>query len=148
MSTEGYTMRRSIDTHQDRRAFLSTAVKARGAAGGFRALSAVRQSGSVGPHFPTSDAGWQRTWDAALDVLRGNVRTVRGYRFPVLFEGSTYQGIWQECGPHEGLVYATLQYDALGKCHIADPVSGETTPAQAARNNHMAFFSLQRPDGQ
>jgi hypothetical protein len=81
------------------------------------------------------------TWDAALAVLVGNLRTVPGYALPLLFEGSTYQGIWQECGPHEGLVYATLaKYIPSGQAKI--------TPLEAARNNHMAFFELQRPDGQ
>jgi hypothetical protein len=74
-------------------------------------------------------------------VLAGNIRTVRGYPKPILLEGSTYQGIWQECGPHEGLVYATLE-------RLIPPVEGATTPRQAARNNHTAFFELQRPDGQ
>ena len=57
---------------------------------------------------PDRKRDWKSTWDAALAVLAGNLRTVPGYPRPLLFEGSTYQGIWQECGPHEGLVYATL----------------------------------------
>ena len=93
------------------------------------------------PAFPTSDHAWRRTGNAAIGVLAGNIRMVPGYEHPVLFEGSTYQGIWQECGPHEGLVYATLQP------YIPVPPGG-TTAVQAARNNHMAFFALQRSDGQ
>jgi len=50
------------------------------------------------------DARWRQTWDAALEVLAGNVRHVPRYDRPVLFEGAVYPGIWQECGPHEGLV--------------------------------------------
>jgi hypothetical protein len=84
---------------------------------------------------------WRQTWDAALAVLAGNVRDVPRYDRPVLFEGAVYPGIWLECGPHEGLVYGTL----------AKYVK-ETEPAKsalaAARNNHMAFFALQREDGQ
>jgi hypothetical protein len=90
---------------------------------------------------PARNLPWKITWDAALNVLAGNLRTVPGYPLPLLFEGSTYQGIWQECGPHEGLVYATLaKHIPSGQAKI--------TPVQAARNNHMAFFELQRPDGQ
>jgi len=88
-----------------------------------------------------TEARWQETWNAALTVLAGNVRSVPRYDRPVLFEGAVYPGIWQECGPQEGLVYGTL----------AKYVS-ETDPARAplavAKNNHMAFFALQREDGQ
>jgi hypothetical protein len=92
-------------------------------------------------HDSDSKRAWRSTWDAALAVLAGNLRTTPGYPHPLLFEGSTYQGIWQECGPHEGLVYATLaKYVSAGQTKI--------TPLEAARNNHMAFFELQRLDGQ
>jgi hypothetical protein len=56
----------------------------------------------------------------------------------VLIEGSTYIGVWMECGPHEALVWA----------HLAGPQDGKPAPLVVARNNHMAFFALQRPDGQ
>lgn len=93
------------------------------------------------PVFPTRDDTWRRTWDAAVSVLAGNLRTVPSYANPLLFEGSTYQGAWQECGPQEGLVYATLR-------QYIPPAQGKIAPMQAARNNHMAFFALQRADGQ
>ena len=93
------------------------------------------------PIFPSADPAWRRTWDAAVTVLAGNIRGVPGYSRPVLFEGSTYQGIWLECGPHEGLVYATLAKNVPSGL-------AKTSPLEAARNNHMAFFHLQRPDGQ
>ena len=60
---------------------------------------------------------------------------------PVLLEGAVYPGIWQECGPLEGLVYASLS-------QFVAPVEGHPTPQQVARANHMAFFALQREDGQ
>ncbi len=82
-----------------------------------------------------------RTWDAALAVLAGNVKRVPHYDQPVLLEGAVYPGIWQECGAHEGLVYATLSEYVV-------PVEGQPTPQQTARANHMAFFALQREDGQ
>jgi len=47
----------------------------------------------------------------------------------VLIEGADYAGIWQECGPHEALVYRHFQ-------------------PEVARNSHLTFFALQRPDGQ
>ena len=92
------------------------------------------------PAFPTSDPRWQRTWDSALALLASNVRVVPRYDRPVLIEGAEYPGIWQECGPHEGLVYGSLSQ------FIPVP-DGSPTPLQIARNNHMAFFALQRPEG-
>ena len=58
----------------------------------------------------------------------------------MLWEGSTYAGVWLECGPHESLVYATLGGQT--------PAAPAATAIQVARNNHMAFFALQRADGQ
>jgi hypothetical protein len=93
------------------------------------------------PTFPDHDPRWSRTWDAALAVLAGNVKVVPGYDRPVLLEGAVYPGVWQECAPQEGLVYG-----ALGRYVAA--ADGQPAPLQIARNNHMAFFSLQKPDGQ
>jgi hypothetical protein len=72
---------------------------------------------------------WQKTYDSALAVLAGNVKQVPGYDRPVLVEGAVYPGVWLECGPHESYVYRHVRPDI-------------------ARQNHLAFFTLQRPDGQ
>ena len=89
------------------------------------------------------------TREVALKTLKGNIRVLPkrpagvepGFSQPVLIEGSTYAGIWQECGPHEGLVWAKVAPLAAWSDTIPSPL-------QVARNNHMAFFDLQRPDGQ
>ena len=125
---------------RDRRKFLKEAALATGAcltAGPTGLLAQPKPS----PAFPTPDPAWQGTWDSALKVLAGNVRTTPGYPKPVLFEGSTYQGVWQECGPHESLVYAGLRKYIPGQPDVL-------TPLEISRNGHMAFFALQRPDGQ
>jgi len=93
------------------------------------------------PRFPIGDPAWHVTWDAALAVLAGNVRKMPRYNHPVLVEGSTYAGIWQECAPQEGLVYGLLQ-------QYVDTPPGSPTPLQIARANHMAFFAQQKEDGQ
>jgi hypothetical protein len=79
--------------------------------------------------FQTTDAQYQNVYTRALEVLARNVTKVSGYGEPVLIEGSNYSGIWQECAPQEGLVYADIRPDI-------------------ARNNHLAFFALQKEDGQ
>ena len=150
-------------SRQSRRWFLAGAAKAAGAALAIHPLEILAQDAATqaaaqaaapaarhepdNPVFSASAPAWKRTWDAAIAVLAGNIRTVPGYSRPVLFEGSTYQGIWQECGPHEGLVYATLGKLIARKARL-DSGAPVTTPLEAARNNHMAFFALQRPDGQ
>jgi hypothetical protein len=120
-----------------RRSFLRTAALL--AAGGPRARQAVPQQPA--PRFPAGNPAWQHTWEAAIAVLAGNVRKVPAYTEPVLFEGSTYQGAWQECGPHESLVYASLR-------QFVAPVQDGPDPVRVSRNTHMAFFALQKPDGQ
>jgi hypothetical protein len=125
---------------QDRRSFLKSAVLATTAAAVAPSAEIFALPTKAALKFPTADAAWQRTWDAALAVLAGNLKMAPGYKDPLLFEGSTYQGIWQECGPHEGLIYATLNK------FVMQP--GAATPMQAARSNHLAFFALQKEDGQ
>lgn len=93
------------------------------------------------PQQVAAHLAWLKSWNAALDVLAHNVRPTPGYPHPVLFEGSTYQGIWQECGPHESLVYATRRA-------FVPPVEGVLAPLDVARNTHSAFFDLQHEDGQ
>lgn len=79
--------------------------------------------------FSGASERWAKTYDAALAVLAGNVKRVPRYDKPVLVEGAVYAGVWLECGPHEGYVYRHIRPDV-------------------ARQNHLAFFALQRPDGQ
>jgi hypothetical protein len=127
---------------QTRRDFMVIAAKAAGAAMAAGSLQTMAQIAAIpAADAPSDKPAWKATWDAALAVLAGNISTVPGYNRPLLFEGSTYQGIWQECGPLEALVYANLaKYVPVGQ------PSG--SPLEIARNNHTAFFDLQRPDGQ
>jgi hypothetical protein len=81
------------------------------------------------PRFATANALWQGAYDKALAVLAGNVQVMPYVTAPVLIEGSVYRGIWQECGPHEALLYRKFRPDV-------------------ARNSHLTFFDLQRADGQ
>lgn len=91
--------------------------------------------------FPDNDPKWQAAWTQALQVLSGNVKLVPRYDKPVLVEGAVYPGAWMECAPLEGLVYAQL-------AKYVPHVDGVAGPLEAARANHMAFFALQREDGQ
>jgi hypothetical protein len=122
----------------DRRTFLRcSALLAAAAPAWSRTLGAaaqdVRLPAADSPDsrlaFETSDPRHQRMYGRALDVLARNVTAVSGYPEPVLIEGSNYSGIWMECAPQEGLVYADIRPDI-------------------ARNNHLAFFALQKEDGQ
>lgn len=117
-----------------RRTFLQTAAMT-------LAASTCHASGPVAVRFPSSDPKWKSTWDQALDVLRGNIKLVPRYDHPVLVEGAVYPGAWQECAPHEGLVYAQL-------ARYVPSYEGTPSPFAAAKANHMAFFALQREDGQ
>jgi hypothetical protein len=144
-----------MTTRMRRREFLKRAAMAAGAAVPFAGRTAQGLSAGGGgaknagaamanppaPKFSTRDPAWQVTWDAALAVLAANVRTMPSYPHPVLVEGSVYVGVWQECGPHEGLVYGGLSK------YVAENSKG-ATPLQIARNNHMAFFALQTDEGQ
>jgi hypothetical protein len=140
-------------SNANRRRFLSAAARTAGAAlaifpgGPFsRSLFAEPSPSSLYSSGQPSIDDWQRTWDAAVAVLIGNLRRAPGYDKPLLFEGSTYQGIWLECGPHEGLVYASFADVVPTVTGLPTPIL--SNPIQAAVNNHMAFFRNQRPDGQ
>jgi len=82
-----------------------------------------------GPKFSTSDRSWQTAYNRALEILAANTQVLPRFEAPVLIEGANYAGIWQECGPHEALVYRHFRPDV-------------------ARNSHLTFFALQREDGQ
>jgi hypothetical protein len=111
----------------DRRSFLAGSAAATFAMPAFAHAQQGQLTGV--PRFSTTNARWQAAYDAALDVLAGNVKVMPYVSKPVLIEGSVYQGIWQECGPHEALLYRKFRPDV-------------------ARNSHLTFFELQRADGQ
>ncbi|MEH3158707.1 MAG: trehalase family glycosidase [Sphingomonas taxi] len=110
----------------DRRLFLAASSALAASA---RAGEAPPATSRDAPRFTTSNRRWQAAYDKALAVLAGNVRVMPYVRRPVLIEGSVYRGIWQECGPHEALVYRKFRPDV-------------------ARDSHLTFFELQRADGQ
>jgi hypothetical protein len=93
------------------------------------AAAAAAETVGKAPEFHTSNTRWQAAYDSALLVLAANVRVLPRYDKPVLIEGANYAGIWQECGPHEALIYRKFA-------------------PEIARNSHAVFFALQRPDGQ
>ena len=115
----------------ERSAALAAAVSlgSRRTSGAQRGPAGVRNKADSRIQFTTSDTRYQAAYDRALDVLARNVTMVSGYDQPVLIEGSNYSGIWMECAPQEGLIYADIRPDV-------------------ARNNHLAFFALQKEDGQ
>jgi hypothetical protein len=93
------------------------------------------------PKFPDANSKGKRTWNAALATLSANVKLLSTYPRPVLIEGAEYRGVWLECGPMEGLVYAKL-------AELVPHVEGKPNPAEIARGNHTAFFARQHEDGQ
>jgi hypothetical protein len=113
----------------NRRSFLRTGAATAAAVGIDRLARAVETTRASAPQFHTANPRWQTAYDSALQVLAGNVQVLPHFDKPVLIEGSVYRGIWQECGPHESLVYRKFRPDV-------------------ARNTHMTFFALQKPDGQ
>lgn len=115
----------------NRRSFLAGSAAAAALATNPRhALAELAEAAAdTAPRFSTANAGWQAAYDKALEVLAGNVQVMPYVTAPVLIEGSVYKGIWQECGPHESLVYRKFRPDV-------------------ARNSHLTFFDLQRLDGQ
>ncbi len=115
-----------------RREFFEQAMAITALPGGGRSAKG-RATGRFGrsearPSFRTDAALLQRKYDAAVEGLRKNRRTVFRYPREVLIEGGTYAGIWLESGPQEGLLYAPID------------------PAIAVAN-HQVFFDLQRADG-
>jgi hypothetical protein len=119
----------------DRRRFLQTGTLAAGALA-LRASSAWSAPASPAARppvplidFSTNDTRLLGTYQAALGCLRANLQTLPQFQSPVLGEGSVYHGVWLECAPHEGAVYSVIRPDI-------------------ARNNHLAFFALQKEDGQ
>jgi len=108
----------------DRRFFLAAS-----AVGAASLALPVRAASSDSPRFVTGNTRWQAAYDKALAVLARNVQVMPYVDRPVLIEGSVYRGIWQECGPHEALVYRKFRPDV-------------------ARDSHLTFFDLQRADGQ
>jgi len=103
--------------------------------------SALASAGLATTKLHAAADNWRTVWDSALKTLAGNVRVVPKSQGPVLIEGSTYLGIWLECGPHESQVYSSLAK------YIA-PREDKVTPAQVALNTHRSFFVLQHEDGQ
>jgi hypothetical protein len=78
--------------------------------------------------FETDNEALQKKYDAALSGLRANIKAVNQFASPVLIEGATYDGVWLECAPLEGLAYAPFD------------------PAIAVAD-HRTFFHFQRDDG-
>ncbi len=79
--------------------------------------------------FQCDSSDFQEFFARALRGLKANCRTIHETTGQVLIEGGVYQGIWMECAPLEGAVYAPVAPDVV-------------------RRNHLAFFRHQREDGQ
>jgi hypothetical protein len=124
-----------------RRQFLELSAMA-GAAIAAQPIGAARSAGAAPlPEFPDKNLKWETTWDAALEALTQNVAHSLHYQAPVLIEGAGYQGIWLEGAPMEALMYAGLD-------RYIPRRENQPSPAEVARANHSAFFTLQREDGQ
>jgi len=82
-------------SNASRRQFLASAACTAGAAIALGPSRLFANSPSFSDQPSVDD--WQRTWDGAIAVLAGNLRKAPGYDQPLLFEGSSYQGIWLEC---------------------------------------------------
>jgi len=103
--------------------------------------AAMKGHGMPLPQFPDANPKWKRTWDAALTTLAGNVKLLSTYKRPMMIEGAEYPGVWLETAPMEGLAYAKL-------AEFVPHIAGKPSPVEIAFANHMAFFALQREDGQ
>jgi hypothetical protein len=122
-----------------RRSFMTNAL---GTIAYVMTRDAQAASGSINPppRFPGQEEKWKRSWDVATSTLAENTLQLGTYGRPVLIEGAQYRGIWMECAPNEALVNLQWkQYLPEPQREVADKV---------AIANHMAFFDLQRPDGQ
>lgn len=118
----------------NRRRFIARGALAAGWAGAHDSRLQLGPASDTGTRsFHCSDRDLQRTYDAALSTLHGNITHVAGFDGPVLVEGSTYLGVWLECAPQESLVFGEF---------------GTGEARTVARNNHLAFFALQKEDGQ
>lgn len=94
------------------------------------------------PKFPSTDPKYRRAWDSCIQTLLGNIHLhSETYDKQVLIEGAQYGGVWMECAPQEGLIYASL-------AKYIPEVEGKARPIDIARANHTAFFARQREDGQ
>lgn len=102
-------------------------------ASGLSGTGGRAQSGPAARSFTSGDAELTRIYNLALETLRGNIVRLPDFSRPVLVEGSVYHGVWLECAPQEGAVYAEV---------------GPVEAAEVSRNNQRAFFRLQKPDGQ
>jgi Mannosylglycerate hydrolase MGH1-like glycoside hydrolase domain len=79
--------------------------------------------------FKCDSIQYQRLFDRAVEGLYNNRRQFTSETGPVLIEGGVYPGVWMECAPLEGMVFA--------------PFDMET-----AKNNHRVFYRFQKEDGQ
>ena len=79
--------------------------------------------------FKCDSERFQDFFNRALQGLANNCRQIRPDTNTVLIEGGEYSGVWLECAPLEGLIYAAIS-------------------PEIAKNNHTIFYKYQRMDGQ